>query len=517
MPTVAEYVAIRLQELGARHLFSIPGNYTAEFLLAANRVGITCIGTANELEAGFAADAYARYQPIGVCSATYGVGSQSLYSAITGAYVEFCPVVLVNGSPPTVKVADLKNRGILFAHAIDPIRTDELIFRPVTVATTVIDNPLNAPSEIDRVLRACITQSRPVYLEVHQGVWSMPCDPPGPPIVPIAPTPEEEQDMDAATDAAVSAVLERLGDASHPVLWGGEMLKRWRVVDQFEALVNTSGLPYTTTLMAKSLISETAFPAQFIGVYDSNFAPQRVKELVEGSDCLIGLGTIMSDFYRDIVLAAYDRMILAAGDAVRIGHAVYPNVPLARFMRRLVSRWGETAREFAQLPGLSGLQQARQSATSLTVRSTQPEPESKLTYQTFTDHLAEFLDKDMVLLLDTGLALFPSAEIRIERQAGYVAQTAWLSIGYTNGAALGVALSVADARPVVVTGDGGFQMTPQAFSTLARQKKPAIVFVMDNENYAIEQYLVDIQILPEHERFFQNRLPEPSFFDIVPA
>ena len=76
MVTVAEYIAIRLKQLGAEHLFCVPGNYSAEFLLAAQKAGIECVGTTNELEAGYAADAYSRYKGIGVCSVTYGVGSQ---------------------------------------------------------------------------------------------------------------------------------------------------------------------------------------------------------------------------------------------------------------------------------------------------------------------------------------------------------------------------------------------------------------------------------------------------------
>lgn len=56
---------------------------------------------------------------------TCGVGSQSLYNAIAGAHVEFRPVVLIDGSPPLNKVELLRNRNIPFAHAIDPVPSDE--------------------------------------------------------------------------------------------------------------------------------------------------------------------------------------------------------------------------------------------------------------------------------------------------------------------------------------------------------------------------------------------------------
>src|SRR3954468_8850084 len=154
--TIADYLINRLAALGAAHLFQVPGNYTAQFLNRAQASGkIRCIGTVNELEAGYAADAYARLRPIGVLCVTYGVGSFSLYNAIAGAFVERCPVVLLNGTANADKAQQLRSQGVLFAHAIDTPRTDELIFRPVTADRAVLTDPRDAPTQIDRVLRAC--------------------------------------------------------------------------------------------------------------------------------------------------------------------------------------------------------------------------------------------------------------------------------------------------------------------------------------------------------------------------
>jgi len=118
-----------------------------------------------------------------------------------------------------------------------------------------------------------------------------------------------------------------------------------------------------------------------------------------------------------------------------------------------------------------------------------------------------FINQDMVILADTSLCLFPSAELQIERQSHYMAQTAWLSIGFMVGAAVGASMAIPkNERVVVLTGDGGFQMIPQAFSTLARHKKPVIMFVFDNGIYGIEQYLVD-------QSYYQNQQDKPTFFN----
>ncbi|MCA9188949.1 MAG: thiamine pyrophosphate-binding protein [Pirellulaceae bacterium] len=509
MPTVAEYLSLRLIELGADHLFSIPGNYTAEFLLSAQAIGIDCVGTTNELEAGYAADSYARYRGIGVCCATYGVGSHSLYNAISGAYVEFCPVVLINGSPPPSKFENLKHRGILFAHAIDPIRTDAKIFEEVTVASAVICDPFEAPQEIDRVLGECVKTSRPVYIEVLQGIWSAECDAPK---APLSKSIQHGPIANSAADVAAKLIMEKIHHARRPVIWGGELLTRRKLVDLFRALVRQSGLPYTTTLMGKGLIAETEFADQFVGVYDSKFAPQDVRDVVEQSDCLLALGTIMSDFYADVVINSKDRMILASDDAVRIGPVLYPNVPLSLLLPRLIELLG-AERPSSELTGLQVLTERR---AAMSQDAMERPSDSPITYDNFFKTVGRFLTEEHTLLVDTSLALFPSADLTIKRQGGYVAQTAWLSIGYTCGATLGVATVDPATKVLAIVGDGGFQMLPQSFSTLAKRGCDAVVFVLDNGTYGIEQYLVDMQILPPPERFFQNRLPAASFFDVLP-
>lgn len=520
--TVANYIIDRLSALGVKHLFTVPGNYCAEFLIAAQQSNkINCIGTTNEMEAGYAADAYSRLCGIGVTCVTYGVGTGSLLNAIEGAFVEFCPVVLINGSADAEKAQQLVRQGVLFAHAIDTIRTDESIFRPVTVATTVITDAEDAPREIDRVLRTCITQKRPVYLEVRNKVWSQPCKQPQDPDIALKPLPllpAIEADIDQAVDLAVSDVLQRLQQAKHPIIWGGEGLQRFGLQEQFTKLVNLTALPYTTTLLGKSLVSEKELKEYFIGVYDSKFAPENIKKVVEGSDCLLALGTILSDFYGSIVGQSFDKMILAAGGAIRIGHYFYPNIPLDRFINRLI----EVLEQKTQLqsaytppPGFEQIKELRverwnksnngmnlSTASTLTESANQP-----ITWDLFFEQMHSFINQDMVILADTSLCLFPSAELPIERRSHYMAQTAWLSIGFMVGAAVGASMAIPkNERVVVLTGDGGFQMIPQAFSTLARHQKPAIMFVFDNGIYGIEQYLVD-------QSYYQNQQGRSTFFN----
>jgi indolepyruvate decarboxylase len=515
--TIADHIIMRLAALGAKHVFCVPGNYCAGFLDALpNR--LEYIGTTNEMEAGYAADAYARLRGIGVACVTYGVGSFGLLNAIAGAFVERCPVVLLNGTAKADKARQLVDQGVLFAHAIDPMRTDEEVFRPVTVATAIIHSPADASLMIDRALRACISEKRPVYIEVQDGVWTEPCDRPTDPDKPLpafAPDEASERDRRIATAKAAQAVIDRVRQARHPLLWAGEELQRQGLQDAFETLLKTTGLPYATTLLGKGVVSEDN--PGFVGVYDSVWAPDDTRTVVEGSDCLLALGTIMTDFYGSIVAKSYDRMVLAAGDAVRVGRALYPQVALGQLIAELIGRWGartqDAAAGFVHSPP-PGFDAARRMTklenARLALAASPPAADAPITWDSFFERMKPFVSEEMLLLADTSLSLFPASELPVRRRSHFIAEAAWLSIGYTLGAAVGASMAMgAAARVVAFAGDGGFQTIPQAFSTLARKKTSAIVFVFDNGLYGIEQFLVD-------QTYYRDKARAAAFFNELP-
>jgi indolepyruvate decarboxylase len=101
------------------------------------------------------------------------------------------------------------------------------------------------------------------------------------------------------------------------------------------------------------------------------------------------------------------------------------------------------------------------------------------------------LDNSFIVIADTSLSMFPAASLNIRRRDGFLCNAVWQSIGYSVAASVGVAMAEPQLRPLVLCGDGGFQMTAQALSTLARRRLRAIVVVLDNASYAIEQYVIE--------------------------
>jgi indolepyruvate decarboxylase len=502
--TVSDYLIQRLADFGVEHVFTVPGDYAGPFLSAIDAgKSLARIGVTNEWVAGYAADAYARLRGTGAACLTYGVGTFGVLNALAGSYVEELPVALVIGSPSFAQRMIERREGILYHHSTGKLSADRDSVATVVVAAEVVRDGRRAPEQIDRALRAALTWRRPVYIEVLQDVWTKACPPPAGPLT-AGRLPLSRRSLERAVDLA----LKRLKGAKVPVIWAGVEVQRFRLQSLLEELITATGLPWTTDLLGKSLLSED-LPG-WKGVFDGASAVKNVMDLFDASSWVLGLGNLVTDDFTTWVQKQYDNMILAYGNTVRIGRKTFQEVPLAAFMRRLIDRL--SLREYRAPAGAAAAldrvptpgARARLRLAALAER--QPllgaavGADDRVTYDRFFARLKDWIDDSMIVLADTSIALYSAAELPSRRRDSFIAQAAWNSIGYTPGAAVGVVYAAPDRRAVVLCGDGGFQETVQAVADIVRGGHDAIVFVFNNALYGIEQAFVDpYYFVPDQE------------------
>ena len=97
--TVGRYLIQRLEELGLRHVFGVPGDYVLGFYDMLVESNLRVVGTCTEAGAGFAADAYARVNGLGCVCITYCVGGLNALNSVAGAYAEKSPLIVISGAP----------------------------------------------------------------------------------------------------------------------------------------------------------------------------------------------------------------------------------------------------------------------------------------------------------------------------------------------------------------------------------------------------------------------------------
>ena len=467
--TVSRYILQRLKQAGVDHLFGVPGDYVLDFLDEVLASPVRWVGTCNELNAGYAADGYARMNGIGGAVVTYGVGGLSIVNAVAGAYAEQVPLIVVSGAPP----ARRREAGALVHHLVANYQLQLEVFRKITAAAALLTDPETAPAEIDRVVAQCVARKLPGYLELPADMARAPCRRPAADLVPPI----------AASDPAVLAecvaeVARRFDRAAHPMALVGMELARQRLGPDALRLVETVEIPFATMLSSKSLLPE--FHPQFAGIYQGGWSRESVRRQVEDSDCLLSLGVWMTDLDTGLFSVNFDesRVVSAGGGRVRIGPRVYDGVQLGDFVRALA----------AALRPRSYLES--HPAPGRTFKPVfAPRPACELTAPRLYECLDGFLDDDMVLLAEPGDSFCAAPEFTIEEAENFIVQTYYAAIGYCTPAALGVGLARPGKRPVVLTGDGALQMTAQELSTLIRQRCPAIVVVVNNDGYLVEREL----------------------------
>lgn len=467
--TISAYLLQRLKELRVDHLFGVPGDYVLDFLDQVIESPVEWIGTCNELNAGYAADGYARLNGLGGAVVTYGVGGFSILNAVAGAFAEMVPLVLISGAPPTAR----RKSGALVHHLVADYNRQLEIFQKVTADAVLLDDPATAPQLIDHVLSTCISRSLPVYLELPADMARAVCQPPRAPLA-TAVRCSDPDSLKACADAAA----ELINNAHSPAILAGIEVSRFGLGQGLLELVELAELPFATMLSSKSVLPE--LHPQFIGLYQGGWSRPSVQQQIESADCLLSLGAWMTDLDTGIFSNHIDpqRVIEVGRETVRIGAQVYRQVLPGDLIYELVPRLHP--RSYLDLHP----REPRAASGNFVPDTTAP-----LTAVRMYEAIHGFLDDSMILLAEPGDAFCAAAEFTIEEEERFIVQSFYSSIGYCTPASLGVGLARPGSRPVVLTGDGAFQMTVQEVSTLLRQQIPAILLLINNDGYLVERML----------------------------
>lgn len=485
--TVGNYLVDRLSQLGLKHLFSIAGDYTIDWV--NNYVepsSIEVIEEVNELNAGYAADGYARLQGIGALCVTYSAGALSAVNPWAGAYVEKAPIVLINGAPSVRRTLSFEQTGFSAHHFISGRQTDLQVFEYITAATARIDNPDLAPMLIDYVLTQCITERRPVYMELLQDIVDLPCKP-----APAEKLTRARLMSDPPSRAnSVKALTDKFKASKKPLIWLGVEIDRFGLQDRASDLINRLNVPYVTELLSKAVLSEN--DALFAGVFDGLSSSQSVQDLMKDADFVLALGVWLTDINTLGWACDLDKTAFVSLDTVKAGTAFYPQVALAHFIEDFAA-----AAEPKPDPALP----ARPAYQAPDV-----EPSDLITYPGFYDFIPQFMDDNTFVGADASLNYFGNILLKVGGRGGFIAQSSYSAIGYIAPAATGIGLACraagTDKRVMVFIGDGGFQMTAQCLSTQTRFGLNPIIFVVDNGVYGVEQWLADASVFSDPQKDF---------------
>lgn len=464
--TVIEYVLRRLKDIGIDAIFGVPGDFAFAVQDAIVKdTGVEWIGCCNELNAGYAADGYARLRGAAALSTTYGVGELSAINAIAGCYAENLPVFHLTGMPtmPVQTARSLVHHTLgngefdLFCQMAEPV-----------VCGRAIMTPQNVAYETERLIATALYRRKPAYM-------AFPSDLVTQPVVGRAAALDPPSSDPVSLAAAVDAIISALATADTACILPGMLAARMQIRDALRDFVDASGLPFATMFADKSILDEQH--PSYIGMYDGNLMDEDIRAFVESCDQIVCVGTVMTDFNSGAFTANLDpaHTIDIGRNCTRVGAKSFHSVEMRDILPELTRR--VITRTPAQAPRALGL-------GAIVGGGDDP-----ITAEALYPRWEKFFAPGDTIVAETGTASMGLAFARLPAGASFHNQTLWGSIGWATPAAFGAAAARPDGRVVLVTGEGSHQLTAQEISQFARRGLNPIIFVLNNNGYLIERLL----------------------------
>ena len=474
--TVGQYLGKRLVDVGIEHYFAVPGDYNLILLDELLKVdGLEMIGCCNELNAGYAADGYARHRngPSALV-VTFSVGGLSAVNAVAGAYAEDMPVIAISGGPNTNSEAEFE----VLHHSLGELdyKYQREIFARVTSEAVIITDPTTAPLEIDKAVETALRTRKPVYIEIACNIAGEKTSKP----------PARTFERGCASDpaslaAAVDHAAEVLNAAEKPVLLAGVKMRPAQAIDACRALLDHTSYPAASMPNAKSMIEEDH--SGYMGIYWGPVSDPGCSEIVEAADVCLAVGPVFTDYTTTGHRTAlnYAHMIIVEPESVHFPDRVFSKVAMADFLAALTPKLKKNDSALVNFRRIEDPPRPRAGdATG-----------SDLTVRFLFDRVRDLITSDSTLLVETGDSWFNGMDMRLPGGARFEIQMQYGSIGWSVGATLGYAVSDPSKRLVACIGDGSFQLTAQEISTMIRYGMKPIIFLINNGGYTIEVEIHD--------------------------
>ncbi|KAI8579862.1 hypothetical protein K450DRAFT_240677 [Umbelopsis ramanniana AG] len=470
--SIGKYLIHRLKEVGVETIFGVPGDYNMPLLdQIEDDKDVFWGNNANELNASYAADGYARINGVGALVTTFGVGELSAMAGIAGSYSEMVPVIHIVGMPNTKSQAT----GAVLHHTLGngDYHVFQKMFAEITVANALLKQE-NAAEQIDRVLQHCIANVRPGYIGIPIDLINAEIT------VKASPIPSLSLDIPKNPEkthrAALEDIIAKVEEAKKPIILVDACALRRNMIKDVQKLIEVSGFPTFTTPMGKGGVDEDQ-PA-YRGCYAGDVSYDEVKQEVHDSDLILAIGCLKADFNTGgfTYHLDSDKVIEFHSFNVSVHYATYEKVSMNQLIPDLIKHF------------------PKKRSIDFGPRPCGPQADSNsevIDHTYFWTNIPRFLEPRSIIVAETGTSMFGAINMKAPKDAIFITQFLWGSIGYSVGSAMGAAMAgrTQDRRVYLFVGDGSFQLTAQEVSVMLHQGLTPVIIILNNDGYTIEKLI----------------------------
>ncbi|WP_407344141.1 acetolactate synthase large subunit [Pengzhenrongella phosphoraccumulans] len=470
----AKAIVRALEEVGVDVVFGIPGGAVLPLydpLMDSTRVRHILVR--HEQGGGHAASGYAHATGrVGVCIATSGPGATNLVTALADANMDSIPVVAITGQV---------GASMIGTDAFQEADIVGITF-PITKHNFLVTNADDIPRIIAEAFHIASTgRPGPVLVDVAKSAlqantsfsWPQQLNLPG--YHPVT-KPHSKQIREAAR---------LLATARRPVLYVGGGAIRAGASAELRKLVDASGAPVVTTLMARGALPDSH--PQHLGMPGMHGTVPAVAAL-QKADLIIALGARFDDRVTGKLssFAPHATIVHADIDPAEIGKNRAADVPIVGDLREVITDLlPELAREHAQRgkPDLEGWwRQINDWRETFPLGYAEPE-DGHLAPQHVIQRIGEISGPESIFVAGVGQhQMWASQFIKYERPNSWLNSGGLGTMGYAIPAAMGAKVGAPDRVVWAIDGDGCFQMTNQELATCTINDIPIKVAVINNSS-----------------------------------
>ncbi len=481
MTKLSDYVLQALATAGVRDVFLVPGGAAMHLNDSLARTeGLGFVSTFHEHAAAVAAECYGKVTGnLGVAMVTAGPGSTNAVTGVASAWVNSAPLLVLSGQ---VKSADLNPGRGLRQCGLQEIDIASVV-APITKYAATITDPGSARFHVEKALHLARSgRPGPVWLCVPMDVQAAQIDPASQ--RGFEPTDERPTSLDREVDQ----LIDLLNAAERPVLLVGHGVRASGCVERFLELADVLGIPVQTTWSGADLLP---FDHPLYAGRPGSFAGRGANFAVQNSDFVLMLGARL-----DLATAGYSRVGFARAakrvmvdvdpaevDKMRELLALGIVASAHEVVERLLQKRGQLARR-DRGPWLERVRAwlARYPVVTPDLRTR----DGGATTYGLVARLSELVSGgDTFVEGGSGIhaEIFYQA-VDVKRGVRIVTDASYGSMGYGLPAAIGACVGAGRRRTVLVEGDGSLQPNLQELQTVAREKLPLKIMVVNNGGYS---------------------------------
>jgi indolepyruvate decarboxylase len=475
--TLGDFVVAYLRKIGVSHVFGIPGDLALKlFFTMGRKHGLKMHTLSHEPGVGFAADGYARATGrIGVVCVTYGAGGHNMVNPVAGSFSERVPVLVFSGGPGEGE----RKLGTLTHHQARDLESQQRIYREVTCAQTVLTDPRTAAEQMHEVVKTVWAEQRPGYVEIHRDMVDREIEVP-PELIAWDGQLEFIPSDPRKVEEAARETAEMFNASRKPLLVAGIEIHRYKLARELITLAERMGAPVLTTVLGKG-----AFPMDhplFMGVQVADISAPPILARMTQADLTINLGCLKTDmnFCNQPPNIVREQSIWAVDRHVDVRFHTYTDTSIRDFVFELLKQEIRTHHEEVHYgDNLNGGEPSAADTAPLRVRDMLREVNRFL-----ANH------HNYCVVTESGDMLFAGLDIRVPNGGLYLAQGFYASMGFAVPAAIGTQIGTG-VRPLVLCGDGAFQMTGPEISHAPVLGANPIVIVVNNSGWQIFRPIAD--------------------------